>query len=212
MKLSHLLPMRRTALLRLPIFLSLSLLCALTPGRAQRPGDPAGAASRLESMKERLGLSEEQVGQLKPIVQEEAAKLKTLKEDTSLTDTEKKEKAREIMSGVREKLGAILTPEQKAKAAEEMRSRGGGRPAGGDEAAQRLAAMKEKLSLTDEQVEKLKPILAEEAPKMRALRDDKNISQEDRRQHLRQSMERIAAELTPEQREKMREQVQRRKP
>ncbi len=162
-------------------------------------------------MKERLGLSNEQVDQLRPIVQEEAAKLKTLKDDTTLSEVEKKDKLREIMAGIREKLGAVLTPEQKAKAAEEMRSRNGSRPAGsGNEAMERLMMMKEKLGLSDEQVEKLKPILAEEAPKMRAVREDQVSSPEDKRKVLRQSMERIAAELTQEQREKMREQAQNR--
>lgn len=163
-------------------------------------------------MRNQLGLSQEQFSEIKPLLEDEAAKLKTLKNDASLSEAEKRSKAREVSSEIREKIGALLTPEQKEKAADLMRSRAGS-PAGDgqrNEAAQRLMAMKEKLALTDEQMEKLKPILAEEAPKMKALREDKNSTEQDKRKVFRESMEKIAAELTPEQREKMRDQMKNR--
>jgi hypothetical protein len=70
-----------------------------------------------------------------------------------------------------------------------------------------MAQLKEKLGLTDEQVAKMKPIMAEEGPKLRALRDDKSLSREARQAAFEQSFEKIAAELTPSQREQLREEM-----
>lgn len=171
--------------------------------------NPANALERLQGVRSQLGLSQEQFSEIEPLLEEETTKLKTLKDETSLSDPEKRLKAREISSEIREKIGMLLTPEQREKAAELMRSRAA--TTSGDEAKKdatgRLQAMKEKLALSDAQMEKLKPILAEEAPKLRALKEDKDSSEEQRRQLFKQSMEKIAAELTPEQREKMRDQM-----
>jgi hypothetical protein len=53
--------------------------------------------------------------------------------------------------------------------------------------------------------------LAEEAPKLKALRDDKNLSPEEKRAAFNASFERVSAELTPPQREKMREEMRARR-
>jgi len=79
------------------------------------------------------------------------------------------------------------------------------------DAQQRLEALKEKLGLSEAQVEKLKPILAEEALAMKALKEDSNMLPEAKRETMKQSLERISAELTPEQAEKFKEEVLNRK-
>ena len=79
------------------------------------------------------------------------------------------------------------------------------------DAQQRIEALKEKLGLSEAQVEKLKPILAEEALAMKALREDSNMLPEAKRETMKQSLERISAELTPEQAEKFKEEVLNRK-
>jgi Spy/CpxP family protein refolding chaperone len=200
--------MKSHLFLSLFLITSLGFLGALSqPGLAQNPGEANTPEGRLETMRARLSLSEEQMTALKPLVEAETAKLKALKEDTSLSDAQKKEQARVLLGAFREKLASVLSVEQKAKLSEEMQRRGG---ASQNEAAQRLQSLKEKLGLSDEQVEKIKPILAEEAPKLKALKEDKSVSPEDRRSILKQSMERLSAELTPEQRDKMRDQLQKR--
>jgi Spy/CpxP family protein refolding chaperone len=187
-------------------FLS-GFLGLVSPVQAQNPDIAGTPESRLETMKAQLNLSAEQMEKLKPLVAEESAKIKALKDDTALSDGQKKEQARQIMAAFREKLGTVLTAEQKLKLSEERQRRTGTVQT---EAAQRLKALKEKLGLSDDQIEKIKPILAEEAPKLKALKEDKSASPEDRRVILKQSMERISAELTPEQKDKMREQLQKR--
>ena len=73
----------------------------------------------------------------------------------------------------------------------------------------RLKDMSEKLGLTDDQKEKLKAIFEKNMPKMKELRGDTALSQEDKRakmQEIRQSeAEEIRALLTPEQQAKMKE-------
>lgn len=83
------------------------------------------------------------------------------------------------------------------------------------ERGDRLGMMKENLNLTPEQVDKIKPILEADREKMKALREDKNLSQEDRRAKmrdiLRESAQQIKPILTPEQQEKWKERASKRR-
>jgi Spy/CpxP family protein refolding chaperone len=203
--------MNPTPFISVLLFGAISVLSTVATTQAQTPPPALNPAlnpeSRLEAMRARLGLSEEQVAKLKPVVAEESSKLEAIKEDATLSDSQKKEKAGVLMASFREKLGAVLNAEQRAQLAEETQRRGA---QGLDEMVQRLQAMKDKLGLSDEQIAKIRPVLMEEGPKLKALKDDKTTSPEEKRVTLKQSMERIAAELTPEQKEKMREQLQKR--
>ena len=165
---------------------------------------------RLKEMQQRLDLSEAQAEQVRAIFEENLSKMKAVKDDASLSEDQKREQLKELSAARREKLAEILTPEQKAKAAEETKRNPGGGFRGMD-AQQRLEALKEKLGLSEAQVEKLKPILAEEALAMKAMKEDANMLPEARRETLKQSMERISAELTPEQAEKFKEEFLNRK-
>ncbi len=74
---------------------------------------------------------------------------------------------------------------------------------------ERLKALAEKLSLTDEQKDKLKDIFAKNMDKLKAIREDSALSAEDKRAKLMEirkgEMEELRAILTPEQQEKMKE-------
>ena len=74
------------------------------PGRSRRPGGQRG--ERLEMMKEKLGLSTEQV-------------------DSALTDEQKREKMRAFFQASMEKVKAVLTPDQAEKWKAEMEKRRG---------------------------------------------------------------------------------------
>lgn len=88
------------------------------------------------------------------------------------------------------------------------RERGGPR---GD----RLAMMKEQLSLTPEQVEKLKPIFARDADKLKAIREDAALTAEQKREQARAiyeaSVEEVKAILTPDQAEKWKAAMEKRR-
>jgi hypothetical protein len=74
-------------------------------------------------LKEKVGVSDEQLEKMKPIFGQQVEKLKALKDDTSLTTEQKREKGREIFMGTVEELKSILTPEQITKLKEEMEKR-----------------------------------------------------------------------------------------
>jgi Spy/CpxP family protein refolding chaperone len=61
----------------------------------------------------------------------------------------------------------------------------------------RVAAMKESLKLSDEQVAKIKPIFAKSQEKTRALREDQSLSQEDRRTKMQEIFKSVEEELKP---------------
>jgi Spy/CpxP family protein refolding chaperone len=80
---------------------------------------------------------------------------------------------------------------------------------------ERIAAMKESLKLTDDQVAKLKPIFAKNAEKTKAIREDQSLSQEDRRAKMQELFKSLDEELkpvlTPEQQAKYKEDVEKRR-
>ena len=61
----------------------------------------------------------------------------------------------------------------------------------------RLQQMSEVLKLTDEQKEKLKPIFKEEMEKLKALREDTNVPQEEKRPKMRAIMDDSFAKIKP---------------
>lgn len=175
---------------------------------AAEPAPDRSPLARLEAMKERLALSDQQWKKLQPLLKQEGDKVREILADTTLSTEQKRAKAKEVTAGGREQIKELLTPEQRQKLAAEMKSRQG---APGGDGAQRMAELKEKLGLTEEQVAKLKPILAEEGPKLKALRDDKSLAPEERKAAFEVSFERVAAELNAPQREKMREEMRARR-
>lgn len=191
--------MKKSVLLSVATFLfGFSALGAPEPGPARSP------LARLEAMREQLGLTDSQWEKLQPLLKQEGEKVREILADTSLSVEQKKAKAREVTAAGREQIKDILTPDQRQKLGEEMRKRQEGGP---DGPLQRLAELREKLGLTEEQMEKLKPILAEEGPKLRALRENRELSPEERKAAFEASFAKISASLTPEQTEKLREQM-----
>ncbi len=106
-----------------------------------------------------------------------------------------------------------VNPPAGAPAAAAKPERGPGGPGGpqGD----RLEMMKEKLSLTAEQAEKIKPLLEKDREKIMALRQDASLSREEKgekmREILKASMEAIKPILTPEQVGKWKSEMEKRR-
>ena len=82
-----------------------------------KPERPAarGAAERLKTMTEKLGLTEEQQGKIREIFAKTAPKAKALREDTALSEEDKRAKMMELRKGEAEEIRAVLTPEQQEK-------------------------------------------------------------------------------------------------
>lgn len=82
-------------------------------GGGMQKMDPA---ERLKRMERHLGLTEEQKTAIAPILAEENGEMKAVRNDASLNRTQKREKMREIRDRYHDRIGTVLTPEQKQKA------------------------------------------------------------------------------------------------
>ena len=144
----------------------------------QAPAQPAsgdraaGLRERMQDTAKELNLTDEQKEKLQTIIRAQAGKLRELRQDTSLSAEDKKEKLRTIREEITAEVKKVLTPEQfeKWKAKQGQLAAGGGAPL-----ARVQEAIKE-LNLTDQQQEQLKPIYQEQMGKLRELYQDTNLS------------------------------------
>ncbi|MDD5200903.1 MAG: hypothetical protein PHC88_13995 [Terrimicrobiaceae bacterium] len=95
-------------------------LSAQTQGDAGPPpgGPPPHRMSieeRLDRMKKDLSLSDDQIGKLKAIFDEQKTALDPIFQDKSLSREQKREKAKPIMEDTKKKINEVLTPEQQTK-------------------------------------------------------------------------------------------------
>ena len=93
-----------------------------------RPNDRQAdnAGKNIGKMKENLGLSEQQVTQIKSNRAADQAKIKAIKENNQLTNSEKKEQLKEIKKEHENNLAQILSPEQISKMEQSRKDRKSG--------------------------------------------------------------------------------------
>ena len=195
--------MRKNVLAAIPVLMLGGAIAFSQPVSAQPGAASTGGPCKMRCMKPddrlmrmgtALGLTEEQKKKIKPVLDEETARIK------------------EIHAATYERINAILTPEQRKKH-DEMRKYGRGPHHMGYAAspAARLDRMSGALNLTDEQKMKIKPVLEGEAGKMKALHDDTSLTRQQKRDKARAmhagTYEQIKPILTPEQQKKHEEMV-----
>ena len=95
-------------------------------GRAERRGQ---RSQRLERLGQELNLSEAQQAEIRSLVEQQQNQARTLREDTSLTRAEKRERRIEIRQATQERIQGVLTSEQQERFAE-MRKQAGERRGG----------------------------------------------------------------------------------
>lgn len=78
---------------------------------------------RLEEMSKQLNLTDDQKAKLKPILQDETQQMQAAHNDTSLSQDQKRAKAKEIREAHTSQINEVLTPDQQKKW-EEMRKKG----------------------------------------------------------------------------------------
>ena len=158
------------------------LKAAGVAGLPRFDGERETLAERAEAAAEKLGLSSDQREQIKKALSSHADRHAALRA-----------KCREACKEEFKEVAAVLNPDQreKAHAIIEMRV---ARAAAAKSVADRLEAVADKLGLTAEQRRKIEESRAPLAGKFRALRSQ-------RRELLQQELKTIAAILTPEQRE-----------
>lgn len=207
---------------RLLVTACLSLGCASLPAFAQpadsKPNRPDGqgqgrpdAGQFLQRARERLNelnLTDEQKKKVDEIYASGAEDLKKLRD---LDPQERRPKMMELMTGLREKVAAVLTDEQKKKFAE-MGPGGRGGPGGAGGVGARLEESLQKLDLTAEQKAKIKPVVEDVKKKFEELRSqiaggggDRQAMREKVMALLEETRDKLKEILTPEQATKLKE-------
>ena len=158
-----------------------------------------------------LNLTQEQKEQMKTIHEDSRKQMQELGKNEDITVKEWKARQESIRKSEREQIQNILTPEQKAKMAE---ARTAGKQKWQEHAKDRMDQMKTRLNLTDDQSKALEDIRMASRQKIEALRTDKTMSQEDKREAIRSVMkdqrDSLKSILTTEQLEKMEQMKQHR--
>ena len=166
----------------------------------------------MKKMAEKLNLSQQQQDQLKPIFEKQREQAKAIWKDSSLTEGQKNEKMQALHQDFQTQVSGILTPAQQQQLAqmkengkEHMRGKMGAR-------------MAEKLNLSQQQQDQLKPIFEKQHEQMRAIWQDNSLSKDQKKekmQALRQDFKtQINGVLTPDQQQQwqqMREQMKQRR-
>lgn len=150
-----------------------------------------------------LDLTDQQKADAKKINDEYNAKVKALKSNDKLTMGEYNKQMADLQKERKAKLEALLTPEQKAKAAE---MKGNAQDKADKRQDKMIEKMKTNLDLSDDQVAKIKTIHQNFATKAKAIREDNNLSAEQKKEQLatlaKERKEAVNNVLTPEQKEK----------
>ena len=142
-------------------------------GQGRRQIDPGRMLERVQASFAELNLSDEQKAKVKDIVDQAKPKLEAvMKEMEGKEPRERMAKIRETVQPVREALMAVLDETQRQKLRELTRSarEARGNRAGGPAIFQRMKDALAKLNLTDEQKQKLEPLLAETEKQFTAIR------------------------------------------
>lgn len=113
--------MQKSVSTGLPIFVLLLCVCVWSPvaqaqgAMAGGNGEGAEAMAKLQKMSAELQLTPQQKEQIKPILMEEAPKMKSLKENTTMPKLQKARMMKEISDETDSKMKPILTPDQYTK-------------------------------------------------------------------------------------------------
>ena len=136
-----------------------------------------------------LNLTEDQKTRLHTLMQNERQQIDAIRQDTTLTDAQKREKIGQIHKDMRTQFSSILTPEQQQQLAQGRRGHRG----------DPLSA----LNLTEQQKAAVKPIFESAHNSMRSVMQDTTLTPEQKHEKMKQIQEQthsqLATILTPEQ-------------
>lgn len=167
-------------------------------------GDPD---KRLQLMKTNLGLSAEQLAQIRPIIAAEQTELEKLRGDSNLNRDQRRAKLEELNKNSAGKIRLLLTPEQqlnydsiKDKITEnrsKARSKRPGTPPVEFTPEKRIARLTDHLKLTKEQQEQVMPLLENEYAQLKELPANDSYNREQRRARLQQITGETNAKMMP---------------
>ena len=113
-------------ILTMPVVLSAGLLFSGQSYPATQTSPPQGTVmgahpdagsseAHLQWLSETLNLTDDQKAKLKPILEDQAQQMKAVRDDTSLSDEQRKAKMKAIHGSFHGQINGVLTPEQQAK-------------------------------------------------------------------------------------------------
>jgi protein CpxP len=114
----------RWSILTILVLLAAALTFAQTSQESQgpTPNKHAGmhhngesADQHLQMLSEKLNLTDDQKAKLSPILQDQMQRMKAVREDSSLSQEQKRAKMKSIHESLHDQISAVLKPEQQAK-------------------------------------------------------------------------------------------------
>lgn len=157
-------------------------------------------------MARELNLSEEQKKQAKTIHEDTRKKMQELNKNEGITVKEQRDRKAAIQKERKAKMDGLLTAEQKTKMAQLKADQKIKRE---EQYAKRLEKMKTNLSLTDEQVAKLKAQRASNQAKAEKIKNNEKLSREQKKEQMMalktEAKEQRSKTFTPDQLKKMEE-------
>ncbi len=113
----------RGSILTIVVLLAAGLMFAQPSQESQAPTPDKHAGMQhgesadqhLQMLSEKLNLTDDQTAKLKPILQDQMQQMKAVREDSSLSEEQKRAKMKSIHESLHEQINAVLTPEQQAK-------------------------------------------------------------------------------------------------
>ena len=186
--------------------------------RHHHTGDFKGRKEHGPFMKE-LNLTQEQKAEFKSMHEASKSKMESIRNNSSLTEEQKKSQLAEIRKEQHEKMQRFLTPEQQTKFAARRKNHAGKEGnarrenqkahSAFDHRGGQFEKMKEQLNLSEAQVNQLKEGRKELASRMQSIRNDKNLTEEQKKEQFRTLAEarrkNLESVLTPEQKAKLAE-------
>lgn len=197
---------------RISIVLSaLFLAAAMSAQTAPAPSDNTAAAptktmSRhnggFERMAQQLNLTDQQKTQIQGFTQAGRQQAQSIKQDTTLTQEQKRDKFRQLRASTHQQVLGVLTPAQQEQM-KQLRSQHAGMGRGKGAGMGHGMGPMAKLNLTDEQRAKIQPILQSSRQQAHAVRNDTTLTPEQKQAKMREihqgAVTQMNSLLTPEQ-------------
>ena len=112
----------RWSILTILVLSAAGVTFAQTSPQASAPDKHAGmhqkgesAEQHLQMLSEKLNLTDNQKAKLKPILQDQMQQMKAVREDSSLSEDQRRAKMKSVHESLHDQINAVLTPEQQAK-------------------------------------------------------------------------------------------------
>ncbi len=156
------------------------------------------------NLSQKLNLTQQQQDQLKPVFQKQHEQVQAIRKDSSLTEDQKKQKIAALRQDTQAQINNVLTPEQQQQW-EQMKANAKQRA--GNRHEQMGARMAEKLNLSAQQQEQLKPIWQKQREQAKAIWQDNSLTQDQKREKMKalhqDTQSQVNAILTPEQQQQL---------